>query len=343
MTTLDLDEALALLDRARTPAELFGADPAEAPRVYRRLARVLHPDAAGGRTEDAFARLNALWRGYRGADPHTITTPRHAYRLLGRAARGDLADLYRAHDETAGPRDGEVLVKMPRDPGDSDLIEREAVALRTLREEGDRRFRPYAPTLVATFRHQDAATGARRRVNVIGRLVGFHSLAEVRAAHPGGVDPRDAAWMWRRLLVALGFAHRAGVLHGAVLPEHVLIHPEQHGLVLVDWCYSVTAGHAAGGRVPAMVDRYADWYPPEVPARRAAGPATDIHMATGCMTHLMGDRAPKAMRLFARGCRLPAQNRRPGDAWRLLAELDELLERLYGPRRFRPFAMPPAR
>jgi hypothetical protein len=30
-------------------------------------------------------------------------------------------------------------------------------------------------------------------------------------------------------------------------------------------------------------------------------------------------------------------------AWmwrRLLAELDELLERLYGPRRFRPFAMP---
>ncbi|GAA4103124.1 molecular chaperone DnaJ [Actinomadura miaoliensis] len=346
MTIPDLDEALALLDRVRTPAEVFGDDTAEAPRVYRRLARVLHPDANGGRTQEAFARLNALWRGYRRADPHTITTPRHSYPLLGRVACGDLADLYRSHYGAAGPRDGEVLVKMPRDPRDSDLMEREAVALRRLREDGDARFRPYVPNLVATFRHQDAATGARRRVNVVDRLMGFHSLAEVRAAHPGGVDPRDAAWMWRRLLVALGFAHRAGVLHGAVLPEHVLIHPERHGLVLVDWCYSVSGGHAAtdtGGRVPAMVDRYADWYPPEVPARRTASPATDIHMATRCITHLMGDRAPKAMRLFARGCRLPAQERRPGDAWRLLAELDELLERLYGPRRFRPFTMPATR
>ncbi len=46
------------------------------------------------------------------------------------------------------------------------------------------------------------------------------------------------------------------------------------------------------------------------------------------------------MRPFARGCTLPAQNRRPSDAWRLLAELDELLERLYCRWRFRPFHPP---
>ena len=44
--------------------------------------------------------------------------------------------------------------------------------------------------------------------------------------------------MWRRLLTALGWAHRARLVHGAVFPEHVLIHPELHGLVLVDWCYA---------------------------------------------------------------------------------------------------------
>jgi hypothetical protein len=59
----------------------------------------------------------------------------------------------------------------------------------------------------------------RRHANLIGRLTGFHSLAEVRAAFPAGIDPQDAAWMWRRLLVAVGAAHRAGVIHGAVLPE----------------------------------------------------------------------------------------------------------------------------
>jgi hypothetical protein len=77
-----------------------------------------------------------------------------------------------------------------------------------------------------------------------------------------------------------------------------------------------------------------------VAERRPASPATDIYMATLCMTGLMGDKAPRAMRSFARGCTLPAQNRRPSDAWRLLAELDELLEKLYGPRRFRPFHLP---
>ncbi|WP_119729577.1 lipopolysaccharide kinase InaA family protein [Thermomonospora amylolytica] len=338
----ELDRALGLLDKARTPHDLFGGDPDEAARIYRRMARLMHPDATGGRTTHDFARLTALWRGYTGADAATVTTRRHSYRLGRRIAEGDLANIYEAHHDG----DREVVVKMPRDPADGDLIEREAVALRQLPKDGQRRFLPYVPRLVETFRHRDPANGVQRRTNVLERLDGFHSLAEVRAAHPDGLDPRDAAWMWRRLLVALGFAHRAGVLHGAVLPDHVLIHPELHGLVLVDWCYSVPGCHAAtdpSGRVPAMVDRYADWYPEEVPGRRPASPATDIFMATRCMTHLMADKAPRALRLFAKGCTLSAQNRRPSDAWRLLAELDEVLERLYGPRRFRPFHMPAVR
>jgi serine/threonine protein kinase len=331
-----LEEALDRLARAASPADLFGTDAGAAARDYRRLARLVHPDATGGRTRDAFTRLTTLWRDYRGAGSVTLTTGRHSHRLRGRIGAGDLADLFAT--------DRAVVVKMPRDPRDSDLLEREAVALRQLPKDGDRRFLPYVPRLVETFRHRDPDTGARRQVNALVRLEGFHDLAAVRAAHPGGLDPRDVAWMWRRLLVALGFAHRAGVLHGAVLPEHVLIHPEDHGLVLLDWCYSVPGCYATtdpSGRVPAMVDRYADRYPPEVPARERASAATDIFMATHCMTELMGDKAPRAMRLFAKGCLLSAQRRRPGDAWRLLAEFDELLERLYGPRRFRPFHMPP--
>lgn len=339
MNAPELDEALARLGRARVPADLFGDDEAEAARRYRTLARLVHPDATGGRTRDAFIRLNGLWRAYNRDDTTLITTRRHAYRLTGDPIGGDLAELYTARAEPG--RD--VLLKMPRDRRDSDLVEREAVALRQLPRDGDGKFLPYVPRLVESFRHRDATTGTQRRVNAIAALDGFHSLASVGRAFPDGVDPRDVAWMWRRLLVGLGFAHRAGVLHGAVLPDHVMIHPGKHGLVLVDWCYSVPGCYAhadPSGRVPAMVDHHADRYPPEVPGRRRASPATDIFMATRCMTDLMGDKAPKAMRSFARGCTLPAQNRRPSDAWRLLAELDELLEKLYGPRRFRPFHLP---
>jgi hypothetical protein len=125
----------------------------------------------------------------------------------------------------------------------------------------------------------------------------------------------------------------------------VLIHPADHGLVLVDWCCSVPGCYAAkdpSGLVPAVVRRLAGagHYPPEVLAGRPASPATDVFMATRCMTGLLGDGVPRPLRAFADGCTLRAPERRPGDAWRLLGELDEVLERLYGPRRFRPFAMP---
>jgi hypothetical protein len=333
---------MARLRRARTPADLFGTDPDRGRRVYRELARLLHPDISGGRTTHAFAELTALWQAYDQGTTVTIRTRRHAYGVGARAARGDLADLYRVTTGEAGD-ERTALLKLPRDPACSDLLEREAVALRQLPQDGAGRFLPYVPRLIESFRHRDAATGRCRTANVVTAADGFCSLAEVRAAHPGGVDPRDAAWMWRRLLVALGFAHRAGVLHGAVLPEHVLVHPGLHGLVLVDWCYSVPGCYAAtdpSGRVPALVDRYADWYPAEVTARRPASAATDLAMAARCLLHLMGDLAPGPLRLFAKGCLLTAQDRRPGDAWRLLQEFDDVLERLYGPRRFRPFTMP---
>jgi hypothetical protein len=243
-------------------------------------------------------------------------------------ARGDIANLYQV-------RDG--LLKLVRDPADNDLMRAETIALAALRTRVEPPLQAYFPEPVRAQRRRDPSSGVERRANVIVRLAGFRSLAEVRDAFPGGVDPRDAAWMWRRLLVAVGAAHRAGLIHGAVLPEHVMIHPGEHGLVLVDWCYS---GPAPAVRVRNVVKRYLDWYPPEVLAGDPAGPDLDIWLATRCMTELVGPRIPARMAAFSRGCLLARPSRRPADAWLLLAEFDELLGRLYGPRTFRPFAMP---
>jgi len=320
---MTLTDAIELVMMARTRDELFGG--VEPARQYRRLVRLLHPDrvapADRGAATDAFRRLTQLWRGW--PEVHL-----RGYALGAARYRGDLADLY----DVGADR----YLKLPRNPGNNDLMEREALALRALADGGDPRYLPYVPRLVDSFVHRDARDGAERRVNVTAASPGLRSLAEVRRAYPDGVDPRDAAWMWRRLLVALGFAHRAGVVHGAVLPTHVLVEPVGHGVVLVDWCYSTVDGSDA---VPALVPEFADWYPEEVYRRAEAAAGTDIAMATRCMTHLMGDRTPVALRRFATGCTLPALRQRPDDAWRLLGELDEVLETLYGPRKFRPFVL----
>ncbi|MEU9000143.1 molecular chaperone DnaJ [Streptomyces caniferus] len=345
MTTMAADAphtraaARAALAAARRPADLFPADHAAAVRTHRRLARLLHPDTAPpGQRPDAeaeFARLDALWQQHTAATRPTLTTRRRTYTLGATLTTGDLAVLREATYEQDGTRH-RALLKIPRTVTDNDLMEREARALDRLARHGDPRHRAYAPRLLESFRHRDPDTGGERRVNALVPPDGFHTLAEVHDAHPGGLDPRDAAWMWRRLLAALGWAHRAGRVHGAVLPEHVLVHPGLHGLVLVDWCYST----APGDRVPALVERHRAAYPPEVTGRRPATEATDIHLASHTMATLMGERTPKPMRAFLRGCTLPAEARRPHDAWQLLAELDALLDRLYGPRTFRPFTMP---
>ena len=187
---------------------------------------------------------------------------------------GDIATLYR------GP--GGVL-KLARDPADNDLIVREAGALQWLAVHGERKYLPYVPTLLGTGGYRDPATRSVKRGNALKPLDGFRDLAFVARRFPAGLDPRDVAWIWRRLLVALGFAHRAGIVHGAVLPPHVLIETEQHGLTLVDWCYAT--GGPQPGALPAIPAAYRDWYPPEVRSGYVPGPAwTSTSVPSACCT-----------------------------------------------------------
>jgi serine/threonine protein kinase len=315
------EEAVAAIGRATAFGELAGgADPLAA---YRRLLRIVHPDVApAARRAAATAATAALSALFTRKD--VLTTRRGSYRLGDRIARGDLADLTALDDDK--------LLKLPRRPADNDMVRAEITALTTLHGTSDPRYRAYAPRLVEAFVHEDDS-GVRREAVVLERLAGFLPLTGMEHR----LDPRDVAWIWRRLLTGLGWAHRAGVVHGAVLPEHVLIHPERHGVVLVDWCYSV----APGQPVAAIVSRHRAAYPPEVLDKRPATPATDIHMASGLALRLIAD-PPAPIRRFAAGCRYAAPRMRPQDAWQLLAELDELLEKLYGPRTFRPFTVPAA-
>jgi hypothetical protein len=60
-------------------------------------------------------------------------------------------------------------------------------------------------------------------------------------------------------------------------------------------------------------------------------------MATKSLLALIREPVPQRLGAFAAGCTLATRSRRPDDAWELLREFDELIERLWGPRRFRPF------
>ena len=84
----------------------------------------------------------------------------------------------------------------------------------TARWMASRRGRTF-PRWSSTFCCATAA-GDQRHTNVLRAEAGYVSLAEVLRAYPSGLAPADAAWMFNRMLTALGIAHSLGIVHGAV-------------------------------------------------------------------------------------------------------------------------------
>ena len=193
------------------------------------------------------------------------------------------------------------------------------------------------------------AAGERRQAHVFRWRTGFFSLEEVMQAYPDGIHPADMAWMWNRVSVAMALAHSYGVIHGALTPGHILIAPQDHNGLLVDWAYAVSQFPTRTAHIKAVSPPYRAWYPPEVFDKKPPTPATDIYMAALSMIKLIGGdisshempaSVPAEMQGFLKACVIPAPHRRPQDAWRLFDEFQTLLQTLYGEPRFRPFAMP---
>ena len=158
------------------------------------------------------------------------------------------------------------------------------------------------------------------------------------------------AWIWRRLLLVLGYAHDHDVVHGAVLPPHILIHPEAHGLLLVDWTSSVLDAHGTGAHIPAISPEYETWYPLAVLARKTPTPAVDLELGLRCMTYLLGGdpltgslppRVPSPIQTYLQSALWTGASRT--DAGQLYRDFSDLLADLWGRRRFLPFAMPARR
>ncbi len=134
--------------------------------------------------------------------------------------------------------------------------------------------------------------------------------------------------------MAIGYAHISGIVHGSVLPSHVLIHPTRR-LKLIDW----TMSEEAGSSFKNISTEYKDWYPSEVFAKTPVHPRTDIYMAAKCALFLLGsiNIVPAKIKNYLELCVSP--NNRPHDAWKMHDDFDELLKRVYGKKEYFELSM----
>ncbi len=287
--------------------------------------------------------------------PLQIKCGSRVYRVLDRIAIGSISTVY--HCRFRGiVNDIEGVFKIARDACANDLVANEARILTRLRSiDVDRRFSPFFPELMDSLAYGDDTSAPPRQANVM-RLHDdirspdeLYTLEEVRQQYSSGLDERDMAWIWRRLLTVLGFAHSHRIAHGAVLPVHVLIEPREHKLVLVDWCSAVDdPAQIARPRLIVSAE-YQQWYAGENAGGRTPTPALDVALAARCMIDLVGGDPVQAKFPASVDSSLQRYFKRcvgqgfssALSAWRLLDDFDSLIDALWGPRKFRTFAMPP--
>lgn len=403
--TTDMDDELQakarMIGRASVPEDIFGADLSGSAEdkmhsvmiVYRQLMKTVHPDRheKGNLTlaNTAFRQLTLLktqadekihsgtYGDFKPVPPkNTVTdaamvfdTGKRRYIVGQQITVGDLCHLYTC-TYAEDTKDNPVVFKIVSSHEDNDLLETEAKILTRIfpAKQANVKFYRYLPRLLDTFLAK-GASGTQRRVNVLTPLYEFYSLANVLREYPKGIDFRDMVWMFKRTMAGIGFVHSQNVVHGALLPPHILIDPVDHGAKLIDWCYAVditpavvtptkptaawarlvVQSSAPPGRVRAMVSAYKDYYPPEIPNKEIVTPATDIYMAAKCAVALLGGNVktndmprtvPTEIRRFFEKCLVPEQKKRPNDAWALHEQLDELLVKLIGKPTYRLFQMP---
>lgn len=172
------------------------------------------------------------WRGERYAVLAPLGAGRHSEVLLARRIG-------------APPR--HVTAKLARDADGAAALARELEVLQSLQQldaPGAAYFTQRLPQPIGLSLAQDD-TGAEHMALLLRHPPGYWgSLAEVLPGHPEGIDPRHAVWLWRRMLEVLAFVHDCGWVHGDIAPEHALVHPRDHGVLLIGWARAHTPAQA---------------------------------------------------------------------------------------------------
>lgn len=323
---------------ATTAKELFGSNDKRAKITYRRLARSVHPDmfdtdSEKQRAQKAFQKLIDLWETHgkkdvkNGADAkaNTIKTTRREYDLGENVSADPFYARFKAtHDH--GHKLATVLITS--NPNNEDLMDNHIEAIRKLSKEVPEEYRWFYPEFIESFRYDDGIS--KRKAVAQSDHEGLVPFSRILDRYPNGISGRDVAWMFRRMLVAVGNAHSVGLVNANVTMDSLFVQPEQHGLVLSDWQYSVEKGE----KLIAVPQKWKGDYPERYLEGSPVGPELDIALCGKVAKRLLKDGQPKRLFNFFKYC-----DNSSLDAPTLLREFDILLQNVYGAPRFHPFSL----
>ena len=197
--------------------------------------------------------------------------------------------------------------------------------------------------------HGDISAGLfdGKRMSVFRWISGFfNTFDDVIQAYPQGIPQRASIWVWRRILEVLSFMHASGMVHGAVLPPHLLIQENEHGVRLVGY----SCAGRIGEKLRTISQNFESFYPQSIHSKSKMTPQLDLAMSARCIIALLGgDPATASLptavpasltEILQRVARLEPTGKVYKDAWSIREELGQIADRVYGVPQFIPIVMP---
>ncbi|MDF1667206.1 MAG: hypothetical protein P1V97_36010 [Planctomycetota bacterium] len=273
---------------------------------FRRLALSIHPDLLVALpkperqfAEDTFKKLveasknaqRALENGFYSSPPSdktpdstasqfTLSSRLSSYTLNNRPrATGASSKLY-SGTSRAGL---DVLVKIASNSTNNQSLEREIQFLEKVHSKSDTpEIARFIPEVLDTFIINNASK--RLRATVFEGHKNLVSVSELIDAYPNGMPAIDAAWVCRRLLGQVCAATMFGVVHCALVPDHLMVGVETHDPIHIGWSHAIGIGE----RKINNEERWKAYYPPELLRKSELDSRSDIYMAGKTMIALLG-------------------------------------------------------
>lgn len=361
---LELERIHKELRKAVAPEDVFGtlsqgdinSQLDKIKSIYWKLSKTVFPDHYRSQPEDfkmaeeafrilneftakARSKINGENHGEKQDTGFIIKRPNREYHVNSKPiAEGDISMVYGGHYSGVENGADSIVAKVIKDSADADLMRNEARIIRILQTESSNQSK-HLPKILDQFRTTDKRTGL-----ILERFDGY-DFYSVREKYKDGVPEKHMVWMLNRLLSVLGYAHSKGVVHCNIEPAHLMIRPYDHNLCLLDWSYGVVNPFATGEGFKVFNE---DFSAPEVREKKTPIPASDLYSAGKCMIYILGgdikwDWLPNSvdarLQRFIKFFVMKSPIQRAQDAWEIREELVELIEDLWGPRKFLDFEM----
>lgn len=262
-------------------------------------------------------------------------------------AHGSISDVYTGR-RARWPTEL-VLLKILRDPRFTSQFDNEWNAIQTLQESDAPGAAVFTRLIPQPVIHGTSKKGsfADKHVNIYRWAGGFrHTFEDVLNTYPQGIPAQASIWIWRRILEVLSFIHASGMAHGAILPAHLLVQDNDHGVRLVGYSLAGRLGQKLQPTSPGD----ASFYPARKRFRSKLSRQLDLVMSARCVIAILGgdpataalpDTVPAPLAEILQRSALSKYNDLASeDAWAIREELGEIAKTAFGPPAFIPIVMP---